>query len=88
MLIDKYINTISPYSIIRRNNDRITTYSTSPPLYTERLALRLCFSLLFIITIIIIITGFYFYIELPTKCKDLVSGFHLILAYCFVQFTC
>lgn len=32
---------------------------------------------------LIIIIGFYFYIELPTKCKDLVSGigFHLILAY-------
>lgn len=82
MLIDKYINTISPYSIIRRNNDRTTTYSTSPPLYTERLALQLCFFFISVF-IIIIITGFYFYIELPTKCKDLVSGigFHLILAY-------
>lgn len=56
-----YSNTISPHSITRSNEDRFTTYSTSPPLYTERLAL------LFYSFLIIIITGFYFYIELPTK---------------------
>lgn len=58
MLIDKYVNTISPYSIILRNNDRTTTYSTfSPTLYTERLGFWFFISLTLLFTLIYLLSA-------------------------------
>lgn len=54
MGIDKHVNTISPYSVIPRNNDRTTTYSTFPHYVHRKVRLLLLFlflTLLFICTL-------------------------------------
>lgn len=43
MGIDKHVNTISPYSVIPRNNDRTTTYSTFPHYVHRKVRLLLLF---------------------------------------------
>lgn len=74
---------MSPPGVTQGNTDSISTDSTSPTAHPE------CASCpaasVFIIIIIITITGGCVYIELPTKCKDLVSGVgcHLTRAYLY-----